>query len=377
MHLLPADPAAVGPDPSWTEKILAVIDAGAIGVLSDIFNDRFWDSGWRVSLDGLHEGDAWIVCSVLYWPQAEFDLTLLGQPPLPKYWEDLQHQIEQVEADLRRLDPAGQRVIVARKAQDFEHKDKRIVFVHCVEGGFHLGSDPTELYAKVGLLAEQGVIYITLAHLFYREVATNAPAIPFLTDAQYNEVFHQPNAGLTALGVAAVRAMYDHKVLIDISHMSEEAIDATFKLVEKLDADSGADKLDFPLIATHVGMRDAGPDAQAYNLSEVTARRIHERGGLIGLIMAQHQLGQTADANASRALINKHLDAIKQACGDHSASAFGTDLDGFIRPTIEGVQQASDLSVLAQWIVNDQPNDAQAILYGNAQRVFKRVFEAR
>ena len=133
----------------------------------------------------------------------------------------------------------------------------------------------------------------------------------------------------------------------------------------------------YMVIATHVGMRSEGPDAQAYNLSEATAKRIHERGGLIGLIMAQHQLGKTADANASRALINKHLEAIKQACTDHKASAFGTDLDGFIKPTIEGVQRAADLSVLAEWILTDHPDDAQDILYGNAQRVFKRVFEAR
>ena len=171
--------------------------------------------------------------------------------------------------------------------------------------------------------------------------------------------------------------MHKHKVLIDISHMSEEAIEATFDLVESLDADSGADKLDFPLIATHVGMRSEGPDAQAYNLSQATAKRIRERGGLIGLIMAQHQLGKTADATASRAVVNRHLQAIEQACGDHQATAFGTDLDGFIKPTIEGVQRAADLSVLAEWIREDHPGDAQDILYGNARRVFKRVFEAR
>ena len=79
MHLLPADTRAVGPDPSWTERILAVIDAGVIDVLKDLLNDRFWDFGWRVSLDGLEAGDARIVCSVLYWPQAEFDLTQYGE----------------------------------------------------------------------------------------------------------------------------------------------------------------------------------------------------------------------------------------------------------------------------------------------------------
>ena len=39
--------------------------------------------------------------------------------------------------------------------------------------------------------AQRGVAYITLAHLFYRGVAQNAPAIPFVPDALYKIVFPQ------------------------------------------------------------------------------------------------------------------------------------------------------------------------------------------
>ncbi len=106
MHLLADDPAAVGPDRSWTEQILAAVKAHTIGVLSNIGNAQYWDSGWRVNLDGLQAGEARIVCSVLYRPEGELDLTRAGKPPLAAYFQDLQHQIDQVEADLRRLDPS-------------------------------------------------------------------------------------------------------------------------------------------------------------------------------------------------------------------------------------------------------------------------------
>ena len=57
-------------------------------------------------------------------------------------------------------------------------------------------------------LADSGVAYVTLAHLFWRQVATNAPAIPFLPDWLYRRVFPQPDRGLTELGTAAVRAWF-------------------------------------------------------------------------------------------------------------------------------------------------------------------------
>ena len=106
---------------------------------------------------------------------------------------------------------------------------------------------------------------MTLAHLFWRQVATNAPAIPFLPDKAYNTIFPQPaGAGLTDLGEAAVRAMYRERILVDVSHMRQDALDETFELLEQLDRESGADPKAFPVIASHSAFRFGG---QAYNLT--------------------------------------------------------------------------------------------------------------
>ena len=77
--------------------------------------------------------------------------------------------------------------------------------------------------------------------------------------------------------------MYRHKVLVDISHMSDRSIDDTFALLEQLDSESGAAAEDFPVLATHVGVRQAGDQPQEYNLRAATISKLQSRGGLIGL----------------------------------------------------------------------------------------------
>lgn len=377
MHLLPADRHPHGATKGWLVRVRDELQADLEGLLAPFLSDASWTGGWRVDLDKLEQGGARLVCSVLYWPPAEFDFAVkYASPPLAEYYGDLKHQLAYVEDDLRQQDPDGARHVIARREADLD--DERIVFVHCVEGGFHLGPDTDAIEDEVRWLAEQGVIYITLAHLFFRQVASNAPAIPMLPDSVYERVFPQaPGIGLTELGRAAVKAMHKHKVLIDVSHMRQDALDATFALVEQLDEEAGTDPLDFPLIATHVGMRDAEPDRQTYNLSADTAKRIQARGGLIGLIAAQHQLGQTQNAADSQAVLRRHLDAIAALGNGHDATAIGSDLDGFIKPTLTGLDRASDFPVLEQWVREAEPANAEEILYGNARRVLGRVLAAR
>jgi len=378
MHLFPDEHNPGGRSETWGERLRNALQADAVDLVAHLVNDEYLTGTWRVTLDGLEQGGAKLVCSVLYWPPAEFDFAVkYATPPLAAYFGDIKYQMEKVEQDLLKLDPKEQRVIVARTPADLG--DPRMSFVHCVEGALQLGpgSTPGEIDQHVEWLARRGVLYITLAHLFYRQVATNAPAIPALSDRFYNAVFTQPAIGLTPLGKAVVEAMYKHKVLIDISHMTQMAIDETFTLVEKLDRDSGREPQEYPLIATHVGMRTVGPRLQEYNLSEETAQRIHARGGLIGLITAQHQLGSSSSEAESETIVCRHLQAIEAAVGDHTASALGTDIDGFIKPTLAGFEQAQDLTHLEAWIRTCAPQDADAILYDNALRVAEVAFAGR
>jgi microsomal dipeptidase-like Zn-dependent dipeptidase len=378
MHLGADEPDPEGPRETWLRKLLDKAEGAILDEAARILNDSGWSSGWRVDLEGLRAGGAGIVCSVLYWPASEFDLfDLNNAPPRDDDFERLKTQLEFIEDELPETTADGTPVLVARTAADL--KKPGIKFVHCVEGGFQLGRDPGALDERVRWLSEQGVLYITVAHLFYREMATEAPAIPLFTDEQFLEDFKEPEGvGLTELGATLIQAMYRHKILIDISHMSERAVTDAFTLVERLEGN--ADKANYPIIATHVGMRSAGPGARAqeYNLSNETALKIAERKGAIGLIGAQHQLGDTPDEAGSANLIKTHLDAIGAAVGDASTvAALGTDMDGFIKPTLSGFERAEDFAKLQQWVLAAGQSDPEAILHGNAERVICAAFSGR
>jgi microsomal dipeptidase-like Zn-dependent dipeptidase len=205
-------------------------------------------------------------------------------------------------------------------------------------------------------------------------VATNAPAIPMIPDDVYRLVFPEPeDKGLTGLGRAAVEAMYEHKVLIDLSHMSERSLTDTFDLLDRLDQASGAAPTDHPVIAGHTGYRFGD---QEYMLSAETIRRIATRGGVIGLIMARHQLNDgdvnpdEDDPKQTPKVVIRHIDAIRDALGaaTNEHVAIGSDLDGFIKPTMAGIETVADLATLEEPLRAAYP-DADAILSGNALRV--------
>jgi microsomal dipeptidase-like Zn-dependent dipeptidase len=303
-----------------------------------------------------------------------------GALPEPGYFRRLVKLLDEVEAELKRLDPGGTRHTVVHSKADLDAAAGRVAFLHCVEGGFHLGSTPAEVTKHVGELAARGVVYITLAHLFWRRVAANAPAIPFLKDSLYNTVFPQPREGLTELGAAAVRAMYQHRILVDVSHMRDDAISETLDLLEALDREHGADPAAFPVIASHSGFRFGD---QAYNLTPETIRRIAARNGVVGVILAQHQLNDgvrkkdTKTLDESMKVIQRHIEEISKATGKpgHGHVAIGSDFDGFIKPTMGGLESAADLRLLQGPLTHAYGAQADKILSGNVLRVLRAVLK--
>ncbi|WP_028063968.1 dipeptidase [Solirubrobacter soli] len=350
----------------WLERLRQELDAEGFAIARRLFNAGFTDP-WRVSSAGLREGGAGIVCSVLYWPFYEFQIGAeYGSPPDPRAFAALLDQLDDVEERL-----AGEDIVVVKRAKDLD--EERMRFVHCVEGGFHLGPNRIDVEDQIRQLADAGVAYITLAHLFYRGVAADAPAIPVLSDHEYNCFFRQPEDGLPALGRAVIEAMCEHHVVVDLSHMRPDVIAAALKQLDELDPDRR-----IPVIASHVGVASAGPAGHTYNLGPETIRSIAGRNGVIGLITGQHLLGETKTPQDSVALLCRHIDAIHDLVGSHDHTAIGTDLDGFIKPTLSGLERAEDLAKLEGWIRNAYPSaDADKLLHGNVERVLRTTFALR
>jgi microsomal dipeptidase-like Zn-dependent dipeptidase len=250
--------------------------------------------------------------------------------------------------------------------------DGATALVHCVEGGFHLGGTVDEVDRNVAELARRGVAYVTLAHLFWRRVAANAPAIPFLPDRLYDLVFPQDGTALTDLGEAAVRALARERILVDLSHMRPDALGRTLDI---LDAEADPS---LPVVASHAGCRFGG---QRYMLDDRAIERIAGRGGVIGLIMAQHQLNDgvrgkdTRTWDESFAVIRRHVDRIHDVTGGYDHVGIGTDFDGFIRPTMAGLETMADLTRLEAALREHYGDEAaERITSGNAIRVLRALW---
>src|SRR3954447_1183315 len=284
MHLVPRSEASVvqlivsrRERGRWRDRMRALLTE----VGSRLWNYPGPAMGPAVTVPLMRAGGVSAVLSVLYVPLDEMDLAkAYGAPPDPAYFQRLVRQLDLVESHL-----AGSRdevTVVARDPDELQAAIDagRLALVHCVEGGFHLGASPGDVERNVAVLAERGVADIWLAHLFWRGVATNAAALPFLPDRIYHLLFPQPDRGLTVLGEAALRAMVRAGILVDVTHMSARSFYDALELLDDLDPERRV-----PAIASHMACRFGDLE---YNLTDAQIARIGERDGAMGVILCDH-----------------------------------------------------------------------------------------
>jgi microsomal dipeptidase-like Zn-dependent dipeptidase len=291
-----------------------------------------------------------------------------GAPPREGYAADILAELRIVEDHVAAH--SGQVALAHSPAElDALLGGGRPVLVHCIEGGFQLGHDPDEIRENVRALAAHGVAYVTVAHLFWRQVATNAPALPFLPDWLYHLVFRQPDLGLSALGRAAVEAMADEGILVDVTHMSAHSIEDTFALLDGRDPGGS-----IPVIATHMAARLGKLE---YCLPEETIARIAARGGVMGLILCRHYISdglrrQPSTFEQSLDALARHIDRIREITGSYDHIAIGSDLDGYIKPALAGLEHLGRMSALQKALADRYGAVvAEQIASANALRVLR------
>jgi microsomal dipeptidase-like Zn-dependent dipeptidase len=224
----------------------------------------------------------------------------------------------------------------------------------------------------VRTLANKGVAYVTVAHLFWRDVATNAPALPFLPDWLYHLAFPEPDIGLTPLGRAAVEAMADHGILVDLTHMSARSVADTFALLDEHDPNKTV-----PVIATHMACRFGGLE---YCFDDETIRRVAGRGGVLGCILCEHYISSGLKRGVrsyedSLAVLFKHIDRIREVTGSFDHVAIGSDLDGYIKPALPGLEHMGHMRRFQQSLHERYgAAAAEQICNGNALRVLRRAW---
>lgn len=215
-------------------------------------------------------------------------------------------------------------------------------------------------------MAQAGVAYIVLSHLLFKGVATCVNAILCMSDKTFQEVFSQPDLGLTQLGRDIAEEMCKHRIVIDITHASQNTIDDIFAVASHYNA---------PVIASHAGVR--GVAGYLLNLSDETICRIRDSRGIIGVIFFDHWL-QATDPNSpfkvhsGVQLVIDTIQYLKDLMGTFDHIGIGTDLDGFIVP-VAGLENYSNVQHLAAALQDNFGMDAaRQIMHQNALRVLKQ-----
>src|SRR5205085_5688740 len=121
------------------------------------------------------------------------------------------------------------------------------------------GADPIETPAQLGAWAERGVRIVGPAWGRTRySGGTGAPG------------------GLTVLGVQLLKAMHRQKLILDISHMADQAVADAFELWRG------------PIMSSHSNARELVPGDR--QITNATAAEIANRRGILGISFYQHHL---------------------------------------------------------------------------------------
>ena len=160
------------------------------------------------------------------------------------------------------------------------------------------GADPIESPSQLGAWVERGVRIIGLAWGRTRySGGTGAPG------------------GLTELGRQLLKAMRRRRMILDLSHMADEAVADAFELWRG------------PIMASHSNARALVPGDR--QLSDETVAEIARRGGVVGISFYSHHLmPKAARRRATLEDVVAHVVHHAASAGGPEHVALGTDLDG-------------------------------------------------
>lgn len=145
---------------------------------------------------------------------------------------------------------------------------------------------PIETLADVDYFHRRGIRYVTLAHSRDNKIC----------DSSYDTL--HTHKGLSEFGRQVVREMNRVGIMVDVSHLSDDAIWDVLEIARK------------PLIATHSACRHFTPGFER-NLSDTLIMAIAKTGGVVQVPFSHYFLSTDARAKfaaADKALKDKKLD---------------------------------------------------------------------
>lgn len=162
------------------------------------------------------------------------------------------------------------------------------------------------------------------------------------------------NRGLTKAGKDAVRELNAHKVIIDISHLSDGGVADVLALSKA------------PVVASHSNC--AAVHNVSRNLTDGQIKKIADKGGVIGLNFCRDFIGgESAFGGLYEHL--KHLINV----GGEDVPALGSDFDGI--PPYDEIADCTFVQALLQYFADRGISERQLekLSRANFYRVFKEV----
>ena len=216
-------------------------------------DDPFTDSASRrVDLPKMRAGGVSAGCFAAYIPQGPVD-----GPGHASARERVLAMLDRIREMDGERDGLRGRVCATADGIERAHRDGAIAIVPAVENAYAFGEDLSLIEA----VRAKGARYVTLTHNGHNAIADSA--IP-RRDLGDGETRHD---GLSPLGREAVAEMNRHGLLVDVSHLSREAM---------LQA---AARSATPVVATHSCVRALCDHRR--NLDDVQLDALRDTGGLI------------------------------------------------------------------------------------------------
>jgi membrane dipeptidase len=157
------------------------------------------------------------------------------------------------------------------------------------------GADPIEDPSQLGAWTEMGVRIIG----------------PAWGGTRYSGGTGAPG-GLTELGVQLLKAMRRKKVILDLSHMAEQAVADAFAIWRG------------PIMASHSNSREIVPGDR--QVTDQTVAEIARRGGVVGVSFYRDHLRRSGPATLDDVV--RHMVHHARAAGGPEHIGIGTDVDG-------------------------------------------------
>ncbi len=183
----------------------------------------------------------------------------------------------------RIAEEAPEKFALATSPEDVRrhHREGRVALPLGMENGAPVGEDLSNL----AYFYDRGIRYITLAHAEANQIS----------DSSYDEEW--PHNGLSAFGEEVVQEMNRLGILVDVSHITDAALEDVLRVAEA------------PVIASHSSARTFTPGFER-NLGDDGLRAIAENGGVVMINFGSTFLRgpYQEEGDAIREAITAHLE---------------------------------------------------------------------